>query len=172
MAGKKKCQLPLRHANECDSGNLYERWFPAIVLPESLGRLTGSGLPAKQGRMKKSIALLPGAQGSYFLLTGLWPVADIDSFMLVTGPKADIWLVKMVGLLAASAGLTLLYYARKGTDNAARILGSFTAFSFLAVDVYYVVARVIPVIYLADAAVELIFICWWVLHASRRTGAS
>lgn len=141
--------------------------------------------------MKKQIALLPAVQGAYYLVTGLWPVIDIDSFMLVTGPKDDLWLVKMVGLLAASAALTLLYYAIRGyragsgagdiedagskTDTGGRadgapLLGLSTAFSFLSVDVYYVLARVIPPVYLADAVIQVILIGWWVINV--RAGAS
>lgn len=107
-------------------------------------------------------------QGLYYVITGLWPVIDIDSFMMLTGPKDDRWLVKMVGLLAASAGLTLMYQAREGVGAAARILGISTAFSFLAIDVYYVIARIIPVIYLADAALQLALIACWLLWASGR----
>lgn len=144
--------------------------------------------------MKKQAIILPAVQGAYYLLTGLWAVIDIDSFMLVTGPKDDVWLVKMVGLLAASAALTLLYHALqvyrarqpggvKGKDGdrpvpegmadtgkaaagstcfgGAPLLGLSTAFSFLAIDVYYVLVRIIPPVYLADAVVQMILIGWW-----------
>jgi hypothetical protein len=38
-------------------------------------------------------------QTIYYLLTAIWPLADIESFMLVTGRKTDIWLVKTVSVL-------------------------------------------------------------------------
>ncbi|VTR52312.1 Uncharacterised protein [Sphingobacterium thalpophilum] len=45
-------------------------------------------------------------QGIYYCLTGIWPVIHISSFMAVTGPKTDLWLVKMVGLLSLAIGLS------------------------------------------------------------------
>lgn len=137
--------------------------------------------------MKKRMIVLPAAQGAYYLLTGLWAVIDIDSFKRVTGPKDDVWLVKMVGLLAASAALTLLYHAlqvyRAGRPGGAKgngfpsfggacLLGLSTAFSFLAIDVYYVLVGVIPPVYLVDAVIEVILIGWWIIHLQElsRTG--
>ena len=40
-------------------------------------------------------------QGAYFLATGIWPLLHLASFMRVTGPKTDRWLVKTVGALVA-----------------------------------------------------------------------
>ena len=42
------------------------------------------------------------AEGVYFFLTGLWPVVHLPSFIAVTGPKRDLWLVRTVGLLIGS----------------------------------------------------------------------
>jgi hypothetical protein len=47
-------------------------------------------------------------QSVYMLLTGIWPLVHIESFMVVTGPKADIWLVKTVGAMLIPIALTLL----------------------------------------------------------------
>ena len=38
------------------------------------------------------------AQGVYFAATGVWPLIDMRSFERVTGPKADKWLVRTVGV--------------------------------------------------------------------------
>lgn len=43
-------------------------------------------------------------QAVYYLVTGLWPIASMAKFEAVTGPKAEHWLVRMVGLLAAVIG--------------------------------------------------------------------
>jgi hypothetical protein len=48
------------------------------------------------------------AQESYYLLTGIWPIIHIGSFMAVTGYKTDIWLVKMVAFLSVTIGIQLL----------------------------------------------------------------
>lgn len=94
-------------------------------------------------------------QGIYYSLTGIWPVLDIDSFMLVTGPKTDIWLVKTVGLLSVSIGLTLLFVKKYRIPP---VLNALSAMSFLVIDVYYALIDRISDIYLADAFVELIFL--------------
>ena len=46
-------------------------------------------------------------QATYYILTGLWPLVHFSSFELVTGPKTDDWLVRMVGLLVVLIGVTL-----------------------------------------------------------------
>ena len=51
------------------------------------------------------------AQGSYFLVTGAWALVHIESFQKVTGPKADLWLVKTVGLLLVGMGAGLIVAA-------------------------------------------------------------
>ena len=93
-------------------------------------------------------------QGIYYAVAGIWPVLDIDSFMMVTGPKTDIWLVKTVGLLSVSIGLTLLFVKRYRIPP---VLNALSAISFLVIDVYYATVDRISNIYLADAFLELIF---------------
>ena len=61
-------------------------------------------------------------QGAYYLVTGLWPVIDMRSFELITGPKTDDWLVRTVGVLAASIGLTLLVAARRRRPSVEGVL--------------------------------------------------
>jgi hypothetical protein len=94
-------------------------------------------------------------QGIYYVLAGIWPVFDIHSFMLVTGPKTDIWLVKTVGLLSFSIGLSLLFLKKYRIPP---VLNGLSAMSFLLIDVYYASIDRISNIYLADAVLELIFI--------------
>lgn len=121
--------------------------------------------------------MLMRLQGAYFLLTGLWPVIDMRSFELITGPKTDDWLVRMVGLLAASIGLTLLVAARgRRPSSEAVLLACASAVSFMLIDVVYVLAGRIREVYLLDALVELCFVVvllasWLVgTRAARRTG--
>lgn len=96
------------------------------------------------------------AQGSYFVVTGLWPIIHMASFEAVTGPKVDDWLVKMVGLLAAVIGGTL-YLAAQRARQTPEILGLAisSAIAFTIIDVWYSLAGRISPIYLADAVVEL-----------------
>jgi hypothetical protein len=94
-------------------------------------------------------------QGIYYTITGLWPLLHIRSFVAVTGDKTDIWLVKMVGLLAATIGIYLIYSIKQ---QPAKLLGILSAFSFGVIDVYYVYHKVISPVYLGDAIIELILL--------------
>lgn len=40
--------------------------------------------------------------GWYYLMTGIWPLLHIRSFVWMTGPKTDRWLVKAVGGLVTA----------------------------------------------------------------------
>ena len=96
-------------------------------------------------------------QGSYYLITGLWPLIHMASFEAVTGPKVEDWLVRMVGLLVVVIGATLLLAVRRGReDGEVLVLAVGSALAFTAVDVWYALSRVISPIYLADAVVEVV----------------
>jgi energy-converting hydrogenase Eha subunit E len=100
--------------------------------------------------------LVLGTQGAYYLLTGLWPLVHMASFEAVTGPKTDDWLVRMVGLLAATIGAALVTAARQWRGTLETIvLAVGSAMAFTAVDVWYVLQGQISRIYLADATVEI-----------------
>jgi hypothetical protein len=109
--------------------------------------------------MKRKIIFL---HASYLTLTGIWPFISLSTFLLVTGPKTDIWLVKMVGLLAAVVGATLLFSLyKKSYDSTIRFLGITSAVAFAVIDIYYVWQNVISIVYLFDAFIELAFITFY-----------
>jgi hypothetical protein len=91
------------------------------------------------------------------LITGLWPVIDITSFMHVTGPKTDIWLVKMVGLLTAAIAITL-FSSYKNKSVITKTLSIASALAYLSIDVYYYFNGTLSPVYLADAGVETVII--------------
>ena len=101
-------------------------------------------------------------QGAFYTVTGIWPLIEIDSFMWVTGPKVDLWLVRTVGLLVAVTGILLLRAAtRKRISQDLVWIAVGQALSLTAIDVLYVsVGRISP-IYLLDAAGELVLVAWW-----------
>ena len=109
------------------------------------------------------------AQGIFYLLTGIWPLLHIESFVLVTGPKTDIWLVKMVGLLSTAIALSIL--SQLAQKQRPLLLSISTAISFFAIDLYYTISGTISKIYLADAAVELIFIIIALFASGRKLKA-
>jgi FtsH-binding integral membrane protein len=98
-------------------------------------------------------------QGLYFALTGVWALVSIRTFMAVTGPKTDVWLVKTVGLLVLVIGavLTMAGLRRRTTpENVLLAAGSASALTLI--DVYYVARRRISPIYLLDAVAEIFLI--------------
>jgi hypothetical protein len=110
-------------------------------------------------------------QVGYIAVLGLWPIIDLHSFQVVTGPKTDHlptgdqndhWLVISVGALFTVVGLALLAAAREAQLSlAVVVLGGLSAAALAVVDVVYARRDVISPIYLADAAIELIFVgCW------------
>lgn len=106
------------------------------------------------------------SHAAYILLTGIWPIVDIRSFMMVTGPKEDIWLVKTVGALLIPVALCMLSYLRITTSKwPVIILAIGISIAFMCIDIYYATTDVISDIYLADAAAEFVFLSGWIFVA-------
>jgi hypothetical protein len=101
-------------------------------------------------------------QAAYFALTGLWPIVHIHSFMKVTGPKTDLWLVWTVGVLVTVIGVAIGIAGWRGVigpDALCLAIGS--AAGLAAIDVIYVARRVIAKVYLVDALAEAILVGAW-----------
>ena len=110
----------------------------------------------------RRLALLAALQGAYFALTGAWALVHIESFMLVTGPKTDVWLVKTVGILVLAIGIALLVAAaRERVSLEVAILAIGTAAGLAAIDIVYATTDVIRDVYLLDAAAEALLILAW-----------
>jgi hypothetical protein len=110
------------------------------------------------------------AQALYYLVTGLWPLLHIRSFLKVTGPKTDLWLVKTVGVLIGVIGVVLGVAGRQQSarpEIALLALGS--AAGLTGIDVVYVARRRISPIYLLDAVAELVLIFGWVITWRQRS---
>ncbi len=102
------------------------------------------------------------AQGAYFALTGVWPLVSIRTFMKVTGPKTDIWLVKTVGVIVLAIGAVLMVAgARLAVTPEIYLLAVASAAGLAGIDVYYVTKGTIDRIYLLDAAAEIVLIALW-----------
>ena len=111
--------------------------------------------------MEYLIALV---QGIYFFVSGIWPILSMGTFLKITGPKTDLWLVKTVGIILAVIGAVLIYAQINAEINSAIIILAIgSALSLALVEFVYVAKRVISPIYLADAIIELILIGWWIL---------
>lgn len=108
-------------------------------------------------------------QGVYYVLTGVWALVDLDTFMAVTGPKTDLWLVKTVGALVTVIGGVLLTAGRRRrVTRDVLLLGIGSAFSFATIDLVYVLAGQISKIYLLDAVAEVGLVAAWSLAKRRK----
>jgi hypothetical protein len=115
--------------------------------------------PENRAEATRALAL---AQGAFYTATGLWSIADIHSFEAVTGPKADRWLVKTVGVLvtAIGASIGLAGWRRRITPEVAWLAAG-SAAGLAAIDLYYVAKGRIAKVYLLDAAAELALLATW-----------
>jgi hypothetical protein len=137
-----------------------------------------SPLHSQSERRSQAGALMPAValawlQGSYFFLTGIWPIVHLRSFLWVTGPKTDHlvtgreedhWLLMTVSVLIVSVGLTLLVSAyRRSVSAEIATLAIAASLGLTAIDVIYVARQVIWPIYLLDAVIEVILISAWLV---------
>lgn len=92
----------------------------------------------------------------YYTLTGIWPLVHIASFLWVTGPKTDVWLVRTVAGLLVATGVGLGLAARRSrfTPELA-VIAAGQALALATVDVIYPLIGRISLVYLLDALPEL-----------------
>lgn len=125
-----------------------------------------AALPLQSDR-RAAWRIIAAVHGAYYLLTGLWPLAHLDSFQAVTGPKTDLWLVQTVGGLVCVPAVLLLWAALGGRlDRGTLVSGLGCALVLLAVDVIFVSRGRIAPVYLLDAAAEAILILAWLVCAN------
>jgi hypothetical protein len=116
---------------------------------------------------EKLFTLLLWIQGLYTVLTALWGLLHIKSFMIVTGPKNDIWLVKTVSVVLLAIGCTFITHAiTRNAKSPAIVLGLFTSFGLAVIDFYYATADMISPVYMADGIIETIFGAVWIYMAA------
>lgn len=105
---------------------------------------------------------LAWVQSAYYTLTGVWPLVDVTSFMWVTGPKVDVWLVRTVAGLLVVTGLALGFAAkRKQISVDLAMIAAGQALVLCIIDVVYpLIGRISP-IYLLDALPEAVLVALW-----------
>jgi NAD(P)H-dependent flavin oxidoreductase YrpB (nitropropane dioxygenase family) len=115
------------------------------------------------GRESRSLRALAWVQGIFYILTGVWPLVSMETFLAVTGPKVDLWLVRTVGILIAVIGVTLLLAARRRRIGSEIIvLAAGSAAGLAGIDLVYALGDRISDIYLLDALVEIALALAWV----------
>ncbi|MGC5745694.1 hypothetical protein [Chryseobacterium sp. NFX27] len=109
--------------------------------------------------------IIPFLQGLYFIITGIWPLVHIESFLYVTGPKTDIWLVKTVGLLILPYSILCFYAACIPKRRPViALVNMMCCFGLAGVDLYYYLRNVISWVYLIDFALETAFFIYWIFY--------
>ncbi len=110
----------------------------------------------------KFFRILLGVQSIYTFITAVWSLVDIESFMLVTGYKTDIWLVKTVGAILVSISLCMATHLFIRTDHLpVVILAIFSSIGFICIDFYYALNDIISNVYLADGFAQILFLLGW-----------
>ena len=118
--------------------------------------------------MRPSLNLVATLQGIYWFITGVWPFLHLRSFVWVTGPKEDYWLLYTVSVLITVIGGVLLAAGiRKKVTQEIKWLGIAGAAGLAGIDVYYALSDVIWDVYLLDAVGELILIGLWLLAGTK-----
>lgn len=110
-------------------------------------------------------------QGMFYLVTGAWPLLHMRSFLAVTGPKRELWLVRSVGASLAAVGAGLLDAGTGGGGGVRRshaLTGAAVAAGLAAVDLSPDGPRRISRVYLADAVLQIALVAAWAAGAVRR----
>jgi hypothetical protein len=103
-------------------------------------------------------------QGLFYVITGIWPIVHIDSFLFVTGPKHDLWLVQTVGALLAGIGIVMLLSTTEDRLGlTCKRLAIAIASVLAGADLLFAVRGIVSPVYLLDALVELLFLMGWVV---------
>lgn len=108
--------------------------------------------------------LLPFAQGLYFIMTSLWPLLHLESFLQITGYKTDTWLVRTVGILLFPYGLLAIYAAFSKKNAIVGVVCGLSCFGLAVIDLYYYLAGVIKWVYLIDCFLQSVFVIYWIFY--------
>lgn len=100
-----------------------------------------------------------GFQAVYYVVTGIWPFLSMKSFLAVTGPKTDLWLLRLVALLIIVIGLTvgLAVWSERITPEIV-VCSVLSCLAFIGIDSVYALSGWISKVYLADAVVEALMV--------------
>jgi cytochrome b subunit of formate dehydrogenase len=123
-----------------------------------------------------ALARLAKFQGTFYLVTGIWPWVAPGSFQAITGHKVDFWLAQTVGALLAATGLVLWCAARRASfPPEVALLAVLQAATLGVVDLWCVPGPHTTRAYLLDAVLEFALVAAWIVcwrRAGRRAGGS
>jgi hypothetical protein len=106
------------------------------------------------------------AQAIYYVVTGIMPFVSMRLFLLITGPKTDLWLVKTVGaVIAVIGGVIGAAGSRRRVTPEVQALGIGSASSLMLIDVWYAARGRISKVYLLDAVANGLLISGWIARS-------
>jgi len=107
--------------------------------------------------------------GLYFALPSIWPLVHMPSFLAVTGPKTDLWLVQTVAVLLIVISSVLITAALTGDyQTYLGVLAVGSTAGMATIDIYFATNDVIWDTYLIDAIGELLLLAGWVYYLLKR----
>jgi len=108
--------------------------------------------------------LLLYIQSFYFLITALWPLLHMRSFLKITGPKTDLWLVRTVAVLLLAISTCFFLSLLSGELSLpVRALAAVSAALLAMIDFYYSLKGTISKVYLIDGVLEILFLVAWII---------
>ena len=112
-------------------------------------------------------------QALYYFGTGLWGLLHIDSFVAVTGPKFDIWLVRTVSALIVAEGAGFFLAAVRREINVSILsIAILSAFGLMIIDLYYSSIDRISDVYLGDALAQILILIAFLVAFVKRSKTS
>lgn len=110
----------------------------------------------------KAFRIILWIQTLYYFLTAVWGLVDIESFMEVTGPKTDIWLVKTVSILLLAVSFCFFAHLFIKTNRwPVIILAISCCISLAFIDFYYAGKQTISAIYFLDGIAQIMLLLVW-----------
>jgi hypothetical protein len=111
---------------------------------------------------KKLYRHLLWIQGIYILLTAVWPLIDMESFLKISGPKTDIWLVKTVAVLLipiAILFISTIFFSSHPLP--VLLVGIATSAGLASIELYYTANHTIKWVYAVDGILQICFFLLW-----------
>lgn len=121
---------------------------------------------AHAGRSRWLSRLL-SLQGVFYVVTGLWPFVDLQSFVAVAGPKPDVFQLHVTAALIVVIGIVLLRGARR-IEAGIVWLAVLSAMAFAGLDIAY--APRLPETYWLDAIAEVLLAALIIVAARQQRG--
>jgi hypothetical protein len=119
----------------------------------------------------KAFRIILWIQTVYYFITAVWALVDIQSFMQITGPKTDIWLVKTVSVLLLAISLCFFVNLFIKTNPWPVIILAVSCCICLAfIDFYYAGKQTISAVYFLDGIAQILLLVAWLFIIFKRKG--